>query len=251
MDKRGQVTIFIILGFVILILIILILSLRDVGYGISPQKYLDNKINIIQDDVKSCVESYAKTALINMGNQGGSINPGKYVLYEGRKVQYLCSAIPGSVQCLNLMPSNKNIEKELDNFLNTNVPDCIDINKFKEQYSFPEIKIEKSFQAVSSINKTNVVIKVSYPITLVKGTTQVSLSDITETIDIPLGQLLDTTYDIIDSEARTGTFFNLQYMLANRGEVEIYKDTPYPDKVYVLNARDSDYKFYFAIEGAL
>lgn len=250
MDKRGQVTIFIIFGFVILILIILVLSLRDKGIGISPQKHLDSKIKFVEENVRECVESYSRDVLTQIGNQGGSINPGKYVLYEGRKVPYLCSAIPGSLKCLNLLSSQKSIEQEITNYLNVNVPKCIDINNLKKEFGFPEIKLDGSFKADTTINKTDVSIKINYPLTLVKGDTQVSLPKFTQTIDIPLGKILDTTFDIVDSEARTGTFLNVQYMLANRGEIEIYKDTPYPDRVYVLNGRDSDYKFYFAIEGA-
>ncbi len=249
MEKRGQVTTFMIIGFVVVIIIVLIFGLRQAGIGINPHDYLDSKISSLDKEVKSCVDSQLQVALDKIGKQGGLLEVSNYRMHNGNKVNYLCYNIPNAPECLNNMIFVNDVEKDLEDYLNYYLPQCIDLDSMSQEFFFPEYKSADLTTNVE-IRKESVVVTVNYPVTLIRGDQEATLKDIHESMDVPLGKLLDTTYDIVNSEARDGLFFSVPYMIANRGDVEIFVDQEeYPDKVYILNERNSDYIFEFAIEG--
>ncbi len=251
MKKRGQVTTFMIIGLVIVIVVILIFALRQAGIGIDPQSYLGNKIDVIEREAKACTQEKLEEVSELIGKQGGTINPENYRMHNGYRVNYLCYNIPNAPECLNNMVFENEVEKEIEDYLNSEVPSCVDVESMSEQLLnfFPDIE-DAEFESSVDIRENGVFVEVSYPVALKRGDKRVELKDFSELIDHPLGKLLDTTYDIVNEEANNGVFLSVPYMIANRGEVEIFVDQKeYPDKIYVLNERNSDYIFQFAIEG--
>ncbi|MBU0930084.1 MAG: hypothetical protein KJ623_03345 [Nanoarchaeota archaeon] len=247
MKKRGQVTTFMIVGLVLLIIVLLLFAVKRTGIGVKTSDYLQSNLDDIKVQINKCVDQEAVQALNLIGKQGGYLNPSNYRLYKGYEVSYLCFNIPNADNCMNSIVSTKDIEEQLNNYLKANVPSCANINGLANSLFFPGMEVGE-LNIKTTIQKDSVLFDIDYPITLKKGDATAKLTPYKEAVSAPLGLLLDTTYDIINQEAANGVFFEVQYMLANRGNVEIYKDQPYPDKVYVLNERDSDYVFQFAIE---
>lgn len=247
MNKRGQVTTFMIVGFVILVIFILIFSVRRAGIGVSPKTYLETNLEDLKSTIDNCIEEETTNVVELIGKQGGYLNPSTYKLYNGYKVAYLCYNLPNSDLCMNAMISEADIEKQLADNLRANLPYCIDINGLSGKMFFPEISVG-DLDVQTTIEEEAIVYEINYSIVLKKGETTVELPKYNKAVAVPLGKLLDVTYEIVNTEARDGVFFEVPYMLANRGRVEIFKDQPYPDKVYRLNARDSDYVFQFAIQ---
>lgn len=249
MRKRGQITIFMIVGFVILLVIILIFGLRKAGVGISSSDFLYSKMDVVEKQVKDCTKEKLIESLEIIGKQGGTLDPVNYRMHGGNSVSYLCYNIPNKPECLNKMVFNNDIENEVEEYLNFYVPQCLDLEGLKKSFFFPEVRSARYTSDVE-IREEGVFVKINYPITLVKDETQLTLNDFTELDNVPIGKLLDVTYDIINSESRDGMFFSVPYMIANRGEVEIFVDQQeYPDKIYVLNQRNSNYIFQFGVEG--
>src|SRR3989338_3113173 len=104
MNKRGQVTIFIILGIIILAAVVLVFYLT----GDTLVKQSEGKVNIetkpLKNYVGDCLEKTGNDALTLIGKQGGVINPVNYRLYENDKVNYLCYASTDYSLCTNLYP---------------------------------------------------------------------------------------------------------------------------------------------------
>ncbi len=248
MMKRGQVTVFIILGIVILVAIALVYSLRNlVGIGIEPQRFLSLRLEPLRDDVNRCIDKEARDALYLIGKQGGTLDPIKYKFYNGNNVNYLCYNIVGDERCSNHIVLVTDMVKELNNYLQSKLSDCINIKGISKKL-FYNINVGK-LSVDTRILANDVLVKVNLPITLSKGESTLSISDFSKTVNIPLGSLYDTVYDIVDSETSTGEFLQLPYMLAKRGSVEVNVDKPYPDKIYILNKKNDNYIFQFAIEG--
>lgn len=248
MNKRGQVTTFMIVGLVILIIFILLFSIRRSGFGMKSQDYLQSSADDIKSKVNDCIDKDTKEILDLIGKQGGYLNPGASIMYNGYKVPYLCFNIPDTDQCANAMVNTADIEKQLADYLKSNLPACIDINNLgKDLFSTYDVS-SGTLDVTASVEKESVVFEIDPQITLKKADATLTIPAYKKAVSVPLGLLLDTTYDIVNDEASNGVFFEDVYMIANRGAVEIYKDQPYPDKIYSLNARNSDYKFIFAIE---
>ncbi len=247
MNKRGQVTTFMIVGLVILIIIILLFAVRKTGVGMKSQDYLQSNLDDVKTNINQCIDKQANEVLELIGKQGGYLNPSAYRLYKGYRVSYLCFNIPNTDICANAIVSKAAIEQQLSDYIRVNLPYCFNANDLSKSLFFPDVEVG-NLNIKTTIEEQAVIFDIDYPITLKKGDATAKLQPYKKSVEAPLGLLLDTTYDVIESEATLGTFLNLQYMLANRGAVEIYKDQPYPDKVYVLNARNSNYIFQFAIE---
>jgi len=246
--KRGQVTLFIILGIVILVVIALIFGLRNIlGIGISSDKFISLKMGPLVDDLNKCIKENADEGIVLIGKQGGTLKPIKYRMYNGNKVNYLCYNIVGDERCSNRMVVLNDMEGELNDYLQFELANCVDTRALAKKL-FYKVDIEK-LSVDTRILGDNVVVNVKYPITISKGAATLTQEDFSQTINRPLGDLYNTVYDIIDSETTSGQFLQLPYMLAKRGSVEINVDKPYPDKIYILNKKNDNYIFQFAVEG--
>ncbi|MEW6063459.1 MAG: hypothetical protein AB1571_03785 [Nanoarchaeota archaeon] len=246
--KRGQVTLFIILGIVILVVIALIFGLRNImGIGIGDDRFLSLKMGPLADDLNKCIKEKANNGIVLIGKQGGTLKPIKYRLYNGNKVNYLCYNLIGDERCSNRMVLLSNMEKELNDYLQFELANCVDTRALAKKL-FYKVTVGR-LSVDTKILRDNVVVNVKYPITISKGSAALSQEDFSQAISRPLGDLYNTVYDIVDSEASSGQFLQLPYMLAKRGSVEINVDKPYPDKVYILNKKNDNYIFQFAVEG--
>ena len=249
MRKRGQVTTFMIVGLVILIIFVLLFAVRRSGFGIKAQDYLQSSADDIKSKIDSCIEKNAMDVLDLIGKQGGYLNPSDntYLMYNGYRVAYLCFNIPNTDQCANAMVNKADIEKQLNDYLGKNIQNCVQTNLGKSLLSTYDMSTSK-INIRTTIEKNSVSFEVDPGITLTKGTSSLVIPAYKKAVSVPIGLLLDTTYFIVNEEADKGVFFEVPYMLSERGAVEVYKDQPYPDKIYILNARNSDYKFQFAIQ---
>lgn len=248
MRKRGQVTSFMIVGLVILIIVVLLFGLRRAGIGVKSEDFLQNNLDDIKKNIDTCIEEQTAEMLDILGKQGGYLNPTKYKMYNGYRVAYLCYNVPDTDQCANAMINTADIEKQLASYLNVNLPSCIQVDKLGKGFLSNYDAEAGTLDTKAIITNDAIIFDINYPITLKKGDASLTMSSYPKSVNVPLGLLLDTTYDIVNNEAKYGVFFEVPYMLAERGAVEIYKDQPYPDKIYVLNARDSKYIFQFGIE---
>jgi|SRR3989338_5492232 len=248
-NKRGQITIFVIIGVVLLILVGLGYYLYNVqGLGIAPQIFLGNQMQPVKENAMECINSVSDDVLNNFGLRGGVLSPDNYLLYKGDMIAYLCSNLPGD-NCLNHLRTKKQIEDEMMDAITTGMNDCVDKNLvggFLAGYDY-------NFGSISSVVEIlddRILVNVDYPVTMSK-------SEITQTLDplflnrddIPLGGMYDVVYDILQQRAVGGDFETIPYMLENRGEFEIMVDKPYPDEVYIIKPKAKDYTFQFAIEG--
>ena len=129
-NKKGQVTIFIIVAIIIIVLGILIYFFypkisSTLGFGtVTPSSYL-------QDCLKDKITTTAK----ELSLQGGSLNPEHYYLYEDNKIEYLCYSELPYLQCVMQQPMLKDhIENEIKTAIENDANNCLN-------------NMEKSFNA--------------------------------------------------------------------------------------------------------
>ncbi len=245
MQKRAQVTVFVILGIVLLIILGLILYLRNIGIGVDTNVFIENQKEAIQDHVESCIEQEATPILNVIALQGGTLVPTKSRLYNGYQINYLCYNQINTELCINRVLTLKSMEDEISRQLKTNIQSCLDIKQFETSNT----KISTGNLDVSlTIGEKNILFVVDYPITILKDNTRDSITRFTKTINNPLGLLFNTAVTIIESESSFGDFDQLPYMIIYKNVI-IEKDRPFPDKVYKIKTINDPYTFQFAIEG--
>jgi len=127
---RGQVTIFIILGIVVVMSILAVLFFTD-GISIGSDSGGDPK-----DIVRKCVEDSIKDSVEKMLKNGGEILPSKEILYKGEEWNYLCYQADYYQSCYNIHPMlESQIEKEIVRDSEERVGECFVamIKNFKDK----------------------------------------------------------------------------------------------------------------------
>ena len=250
MNKKGQVTIFVIVGIIIAVLVGLIFFLRSqmlIG-PVTPEVF-EREMDRIGEEFGDCVIRVSTPVLEILGKQGGYLNPGPdtYRLYNDSRVSYLCYNIEGEDKCYNRMLTVKQMEEEIKSTLDIGLLQCgisrggnLGYDVSVQGNPNPEIEIEREV----------VKINVNYPIKIKSKRTGlvVERKDFIINVDVPLGALYDVAMEIVNSEAEYGDFDPLIYMLAKKGEYKVYKHKPYPDKVYIIKKEGKNYIFQFFVQ---
>ena len=238
MNKKAQVTIFIILALAIIIVLLLIFLGRDrIGTLITGESPVEQ--------IKRCVAESFEPALDLIRLQGGSLAPENYYLYQGNKLDYLCYTEENYKQCVMQKPLLKqSIERELEAYLQPRARNCIESVKSS---------LQGKGYAVSSKNPViNIQLIPNSILIDIKSDLRIS-KDITEThesikvdINSKLYEHVMVASSISNWEAKYGDSETMNYMI-------YYPDLKVEKKkqgdgttVYILTDRGSLDKFMFA-----
>ena len=241
-DSRGQVTIFIILGIIIVAAGLLV-------YSFYPQ--IKSTISTTEENppsyIQSCVESDLKSAIDKVSIQGGSINPdNNSLLYQNNKIEYLCYTNEYYRSCVVQQPMlMEHIESELKNAIQNTVDSCF--NSMKDSYQ------KKGYDVTLTPGDENVYLlpqKISavfnYTAVLTKGGSTDRYDSFSVSLNNNLYDFVTIANSIIAYEAVYGTAETTTYMTYyhNLKVEKILRD--FDGKVYIITDRDTGDKFQFA-----
>ena len=161
MNKRGQVTVLIILAIVVVLGISLFFIFKgssgEKGRQYFEEQGLTPSVNNIQDFIKDCLETNAKDALIDVGIRGGYFTrPPRYFEMQWAFIPYYYD------QGEFLQPSKEQIELELAAHVDFNIESCIseiDFNNFNIEYEPSSTKAEINPNTVTFTSKLPTIIK--------------------------------------------------------------------------------------------
>jgi len=252
MDKRGQVTLYVILGIVIVATTLIVLYLKTNVFLFNPSyEDLEGELADIRDHAIQCLKGVSDDPLRTIGLQGGYLATpdGTYRLYNDTQVSYLCYNMEDTSRCMNRMLTKLTMEEELQNNLDYLLRNCLNVQGFKKFGGFDIF--EGDWKTDVDIRENDVVVKLDYPVTLrsKRSDVEVSMSGVSTRFGYPLGYLYDISQDVVNTEAIYGEFDQFIYMLNQKGKVRVDKKRPYPDKLYVMNQRGEDYIFQFFVQG--
>ena len=256
MDKRGQITVFIILGIVIVAVIVLLFAFRkDIISTPATTENLNKIMRDINKHIEGCMEDSAEDPLNRIALQGGylEVPADSYRLWDDTTVSYLCYNQPEVDRCMNRLLTRENMEVQLEKAIKNELMQCIDVQQFQSSGILKtyDVIAKNQIELDVVIARTDVLLELKFPITLksTKDENVVSEDTFNVNIEKPLGDLYDVAMDIIDAETALGKFDTLTYMLSKTGRYTIYLQQPYPDKIYAMKLREGDYIFQFAVEG--
>ena len=127
MEKRGQVTIYVIIAIVIVAAVILIFMFRPeinafLGSDLNPNAFLNDRL---KDSLIEGKETLAK--------QGGYLEPEGFILYQGNKIKYLCYNSEYYLPCKVQQPMiRQKFEEELKKYIEDDVKNAM--KDLKKQY---------------------------------------------------------------------------------------------------------------------
>lgn len=242
-DKRGQVTIFIIVAIVIVVIGVLIFAFypklkSTTSFDVeNPERFLQN-----------CIEDELKNLVNTMSAQGGSLDPIEYSFYDQEKLQYLCYT-PNYDEACARSPAFliDNFEKEISEKIKLNVDNCF--NSLEESYRSKAYTttLKKSLSKV----ETKILLKelrlelLNYELTVSKSSTE-KYTSFNIFVNSNLYELLDVASNILEDEVDFGQADKTQYMLDN-SNLEI-TGPEYSDgtNIYLIKNKKTKEVFQFA-----
>ncbi len=245
-SKKGQITVFIIIGLVVVILIALLFTFRgkEVTDSLSQNEknlLLTEKVSSdfrpLQDFVDSCIYNTAKEGIRLVGLQGGYIDtsslladkndptsPSSNSIYywpegDSYKIAYWWY-MDSKQDCFNsgtcsfnskqpdLTGSPNSIEAQLENYISTHVKDCLsDFSVFKDQgFEFSE---KREPRADVTIGTSDVFVNLDYPFRAEKQNRKQDLNFFNVKLDVNLRDTYELAQKIAKQEAQNA-FLEMQ-----------------------------------------
>lgn len=183
MAKRGQITVFIIVGIVILVILALFLFIRGEKEIEMPEE-IDT--TSVKNFVSSCLAITGKEAAVYTGKLGGYyVVPEPYVVYENSLVPVYCD------EGVNKTPAKERIEQEISAYVDNNLIACI--NDFS---NFPGMKIEAGdISTKTTITQNGLLFELTYPLLINE---KQSLDLFTKEVPIELGKI----YSVVNEQIK-------------------------------------------------
>ena len=243
--KKSQVTLFIILGLILVLTLGIFLYIAKTGtetpFETVSQTTITDK-HSLKVYVEECIKQVSLDPIVLIGKHGGLITSITYKKFEGTTINYLCTE-KNNIPCINSLLLKQDMEKELSRELKNNIDYCLNFEALERQ-GFRITKGEKQTNTI--ITNKKIIFTLNYPLTLSKDNTELTINTFTREIENPLGELYLLVTDIINSETSTNQFNNVEFIKQNPG-ILIQKHKPYPDIIYTLEK--DEYIFQFALEG--
>jgi len=241
LDKKSQITVFIIFAIVIVLIALILFFYRD-----NFKSLFISKSPV--DQLKECTLSSLKGGIEKVSLQGGVINPKNYYLYQGNKIEYVCYTEESYKRCVMQKPFLKDtIEDELEDYLQPSVKDClIDIKASVKKsgkilsYKTPDISVEL-FPDIIEVN-------INLDLDIGKNGKKEIYKNIRTDFNSKLYDFAMIAGEIANTEAKYGDADITGFMFKNKNlKVEKFKQGD-ETKVYILTDRKSNNQFYFAIK---
>lgn len=211
-QKSGQVTIFVIIGILLLLGIVLVLVLRGELTIFQPGEIIPTEKGKIEQYVTKCIEQLGDQALRQMGVTGGYIDiPADLQQDAGASLRlspFLVVPYWAYGNQVNI-PSLSQLKERIDTFMGQELPGCLFAdNQFTQEYDVVERgAVESNVQ----ITDKKVVFSVHYPIEVrsKQGTVIAELTDHEGESPIKLKSVHDTARKIVEFELNDLKFEDL------------------------------------------
>jgi len=244
LNKRAQITLFVILGIIIVVAIIILaivlsrLQKQQTDF-INPKQYIE-----------TCIKEELPRPVDTIIDNGGFIEPKFSLMYNGTRYGYLCYTPNFWTRCNPVYPMLKSdIEKELQDYLDDKITGCF--SRLKEWYekqgysvniANPNLIIEIIPNKISAIARMRLEIS--------KGSDVQVFDNFDTSVPSDLYDILSVATTIVSEEAKFCSFEYMGYTLANpkyRIRLIEYND----NHIYKIKITGSDREFKFATRGCI
>lgn len=240
-NKRGQVTIFIIIALVIVALVVLL------SYFWNDVKTFTQETNP-QTFLETCLDEPMKQATSRVLLAGGVAENKNYYFYKNHKIEYLCYTNEYYKTCVLQQPFLKEtVNKEISNLLRPLVNTCLESLRSEMQSKGFTINAQRPLaDSRLNISDRKMELIINYPISFTKTDSSSSYTTFKIVKKSEVYSLLMSAVYILNWEARYGDFDTLSFMMSYpdlRLEKQKQSDG---SKIYLLSSRSTGEEFYFA-----
>ncbi len=227
MGKRGQITVFIIIGVILLFSSALVIYLKDKVQGMpvgvkTAVEEVPLEIKPVQDFITSCVEQIGEKAIRKLGSQGGFIDVSQFkasmtnptetnavYFVPGLKLPYwyyLSSPNTCSGDCVitkNIPPLTGSdpisFESQISRYVNENLKTCLGGFQNFKQESFDVAEVS-DVSTKTTIGETTVYVEVNYVIDVTKNGVKQRMTRYIAPLSVNLKNVHSLASEIVSQE---------------------------------------------------
>lgn len=188
MNKKAQITLYIILGLIIVMGVILVINLREPEQELVPT--LDTAP--IRYYIESCIETTGEQAIKVISQQGGY-----YILPEKSIYDVPIYYFEGQ----SLIPGEDILYSSLNQYINDKIAECLDFSGFEEY----NIQTEQH-TTTTRLSAQSLVINLEYPVKISRDMETAELNQFTVTIPTKLKKMYDVGNEIIINQDKDPDF---------------------------------------------
>ena len=225
--RKGQIAIFMILGFVAAIGIVFLLLISGEAMNPEIEPTLEEVAlapEPIESFIKSCLKSAGLDALSVVSSQGGyyNISGTDYEIVTTKNYfeaynssfsvnNYYVSQVPYYYRYNeNQMPDIQSIEKEISAAVEDFLPECLDgFSAFDDQgYEF----LGGGMKANSTVSLDDVVIALEYPLSIAHGKNSYSLARYSANLEIDFAYVYGIVRSFIDEQGKNSSLLPIGFL---------------------------------------
>ena len=240
-NKRGQVTIFVVIAIVIVVLGVLI-------YLLWPRLFSSAAFDVKNPErfLQECIKEDLEQVVSLISSQGGKISPTNYYLYMDEKLNYLCYTNAYYKLCTVQEPFlQESIEDEITQNISTKVDECWSLLIQAYEKKAYDVSEKKGDLRLEILPEKIILRLLDYEISVQKDSIE-TYNSFNILLDNNLYELLGFTKNIIDWETTIGEADMWAYMMFFKHiKAEKIKQTD-DTKVYILTNKETGDKFQFA-----
>lgn len=228
-NKKAQITVFIILG------VIVVISVGIYSYmktsGVSPADVFQPKAPPVVQFIDACVEKTATDALTVMGSQGGyisippdiALNPTRHLTLVPGVASDLAPKVPfWYFDAQNQVPGIGFMELQLENYIDENLGSCLrNFSEMRDEYIITE---KSGYESDVVFTENEVVVGLDYMVDIrQRGEDKVTEKDsFIVRLDVPIRRMHRLAVELLEAENRQTFFENLTIdMMASHPEDDI------------------------------
>ncbi len=202
-SKRGQITIFIIVGLLLILALLLVVAVKQEIVTFKPEEIIPTEKGKVKQFISQCIDDLGSEALTRIGTNGGYIIVPSQIMSDSASHLRISPAhvVPYWLQGNELnIPSLQYIKLEMDLFMEENLRDCVlGQEVFQEQYNI----IEKSdIIANTEVVEQKVIFNVRWDLEIQDKAGEVitEIIDHTAESNVKLKRTYETARRIVEEE---------------------------------------------------
>lgn len=256
-EKRGQLTIFVILGILLIgiVFFTFFLLLSNSEKGNTSHLKRPPKTNA-QEFIEQCSLPYLEEAVNKINAQGGyTYDKLPSLTYKFEKISYLCHTPNHNQNCVNLEPVFVGaVQRELDSYLLPRVEECFD--EFLSSYSAYDMELEET-KLETKILPTKILVGLEKNIRIKDPSVEITFEDFSFEKDSPLYTFINMALDLSNKEALcscgqencASDYFNIDR--SNVGFTTTRFTGSFGERVYTIKYLQTGEEFNFAIRNCI
>lgn len=244
-NKKGQVTIFVIVALIIVVVIFVVMMINRGGVSLREQDFDDP-----QAYLSTCINERARVILDNMLSNAGLLSARDKILYNTREVPYLCKNINNFEPCINQFPLYvSNLEKEFDEAIQNDAEQCFSSLISELESRNYDILSSGNVRVEAKLKPEVVEISFENEITITKSGESRKFSKFDTFVFTKIQSIGFVVNEILTQEAKWCYFSTDGFMiLYPQYDIRVYKmeDTT---KIYTVKNKKSGERIEFATRG--